>query len=138
MGKIYGACILVLCIAAILAAGCTIRQNVSDGVDKGSSVSTTTDLTSSGSGGVKETITIRIKDSSFDPPAVTIPAGTTVVWINEDTLAHRVTATGKGTAQLDSSSLAPGQSYTTTFSQPGRFDYADSQHSFMTGTIIVV
>jgi len=133
----HGICVLCLCFAIILAAGCTIRQNAGGSGDTGISASAS-DRASSGSGAVKETVTIRIKDSSFDPPSVTIPAGTTVVWTNEDTLAHRVTSTGKGPVLLDSSSLTPGQSYTVIFSRAGRYDYADSQHSFMTGTIIVV
>lgn len=135
MRKKRGICLLCLFAAMVLVAGCTVQQN---GAGSGGAAQATTGSTSSVSGVVKDVVIIRIKDSSFDPPVITVPAGTTVVWTNEDTLAHRVTSTGKGTVRLDSSSLSPGQTYTKVFSQTGRFDYADNQHSFMTGTIIVV
>ncbi|HOX34526.1 MAG TPA: cupredoxin domain-containing protein [Methanoregulaceae archaeon] len=137
MRKKRGICFLCLFAAMVLVAGCTVQQN-GPVTGKGMTASTTAGMTSSDSGVGKDTVIIRIKDSSFDPPVITVPAGTAIVWTNEDTLAHRVTSTGKGTVRLDSSSLSPGQTYTRVFRETGRFDYADNQHSFMTGTIIVV
>lgn len=138
MRRRFGICILCLCVAAVLTAGCAIQKNVSGTGESGATASMTNGMISSGSVTGKESVTIRIKESSFDPPTITVPAGTTVIWINEDKLAHRVTSTGKGTVRFDSSSLTPGQSYSAMLSTAGRYDYADNQHSFMTGTIIVV
>ncbi len=46
--------------------------------------------------------------------------GTTVQWINDDSVAHTVTADG---GAFDSGSLAPGATFSFTFSQAGDFPY---------------
>ncbi len=57
----------------------------------------------------------------------TIPVGTTVVWRNStiDQTPHAVTATG-GTFRSDV--LGPGETFSHTFTAPGRYEYRCAQH----------
>ncbi len=130
-------CILVLCFSTVLSAGCTIQHDNPTGPGAGSTVAVTILQTVSPPGGAETTVIIRIKDNSFDSPIITIHPGATVVWVNEDPVAHRVTYTGEGDTRFDSQSIQPGTAFSNTFMEAGRYDYADSTHSNMRGAIIV-
>jgi plastocyanin len=72
----------------------------------------------------------------FDPPAIQVPAGTTVTWRNDDHFTHSVSVSGTALPFLN---LPPGQSGTITFDQPGAYDYLCTYHAQdMQGTVIVV
>ncbi len=78
--------------------------------------------------------TVMIQGMAFTPAAITIKAGQTVTWVNQDTLAHTVTGDQGG---WDSGSLAPGASYQQTFPKAGQYAYHCSIHPFMVGQVIV-
>ncbi len=80
------------------------------------------------------TNTVTIKAMAFGPATITIKAGQTVTWVNQDTIAHTVTA---DQGEWDSGSLAPGASYQQTFAKAGQYAYHCSIHPFMTGQIVV-
>jgi beta-lactam-binding protein with PASTA domain len=71
---------------------------------------------------------------AFDPASITVHAGDTVTWVNEDTTAHDVVADD---ASFDSGSLAPGASFHFTFPKAGTVAYHCSIHPQMTGTVVV-
>ena len=72
----------------------------------------------------------------FDPPAIQVPAGTTVTWRNSDHFTHSVSISGGTFPFL---SLSPGQTGSIPFDQPGTYDYICTYHAQdMQGTIIVV
>jgi plastocyanin len=78
----------------------------------------------------------------YDPPTLTVPAGTTVTWNNEDSTLHTVTSgsaeTGEGTGTLfDSGYLTAGKTFQYTFSNAGTFDYHCILHPFMKGQVVV-
>ena len=50
-------------------------------------------------------IIVIIKDYSYQPGSITIPAGSTVAWINKDPTEHTVTATD---ASFNSGNIATG------------------------------
>ncbi|MCC6790336.1 MAG: cupredoxin domain-containing protein, partial [Thermomicrobiales bacterium] len=84
-------------------------------------------------------VTIRIAEMSsgaFDPGEITIPASTTVTWVNDATMAH--TITGAGGEFRNSGMLDPGASFSQTFTEPGVFSYVCDPHPWMTGVITVV
>jgi plastocyanin len=81
-----------------------------------------------------EGTSVEIKDYAFTPPTLTVPAGTTVTWTNNDAVPHTATASD---ASFDSGNLNPGQSYSFTFATPGSYPYACQYHAGMTGTIVV-
>jgi FtsP/CotA-like multicopper oxidase with cupredoxin domain/plastocyanin len=86
----------------------------------------------------QSTTTVVIKNFAFSQQSITIQAGTSVTWRNDDTTAHTTTSNTSGSANSwDSSTLNPGQTYTKTFSTPGTYTYHCSLHSSMTGTIVV-
>ena len=76
--------------------------------------------------------TVVIANLAFDPPAITIPTGTTVAWTNDDAPPHTVTSTD---GAFDSGILDPGGSFSFTFNEPGTFDYICQLHPQMQGTV---
>jgi hypothetical protein len=77
---------------------------------------------------------VDIVDFAFDPGTITIEAGTTVTWVNQDAAPH--TATGDG-GEFDTGELANGESASVTFDTPGTFTYHCEIHPDMTATIVV-
>jgi plastocyanin len=80
---------------------------------------------------------VSIRNFTFDPPVLRVPAGVTVSWVNDETqagLAHTATSDN---AAWDSGFLAPGQSYSRAFNSAGQFPYHCEPHPTMTARIIV-
>ena len=78
--------------------------------------------------------TIEIKDFLFDPPAVLIKAGQSVTWTNEGPSTHTVTADD---GSFNSGDLAPGQTFSHTFSSAGVYSYHCSIHAIMKAVVTV-
>jgi plastocyanin len=72
----------------------------------------------------------------FNPKVITVPAGTTISWINHDVAAHTATRNG-GADQFDSGDLRLNREFTHTFDTPGRYDYICFYHPGMKGTVVV-
>ncbi len=79
---------------------------------------------------------VAIKNFAFAPAALTVKAGTTVTWTNQDTDAHTVTSQNNS-GPLASAALSTGQSYSYTFTKPGTYAYLCTIHPFMTATVTV-
>ena len=77
---------------------------------------------------------VHIKNFAFSPAAVTVKAGSTVVWTNDDSIQHDVTFDGGGIA---SSTLNQNDTFSHTFPTAGTYHYICSIHPFMHGTVIV-
>jgi amicyanin len=78
---------------------------------------------------------VRIADFAFQPPTLSIPAGTCVAWTNEDSTTHTVRDSSGGV--IASPNLAQGATYTVTFNDPGTYDYICTIHTSMTGSVTV-
>jgi plastocyanin len=87
-----------------------------------------------GQTGTPSNNTVLIQLASFQPDSLTVPAGTTVTWINRDIVRHTVTSTE---GLFDSDRLGSGESFSYTFNEPGTFDYYCTIHPIMQGTVIV-
>ncbi len=74
---------------------------------------------------------VSIKDFKFNPSALTVAAGTTVVWKNEDSAPHTVTAAD---GSWTSDTLNNGDSFQQTFDTPGTFTYYCKFHGNADGT----
>jgi plastocyanin len=85
-----------------------------------------------GSAGAAE-VKIGIDNFTFNPKVVTVKAGDTVIWTNNDDIPHTVADPGK----FKSKALDTGDTYGFTFTTPGSFDYFCSLHPHMTGRIVV-
>jgi amicyanin len=81
------------------------------------------------------THTVTIADFAFEPATLTITAGDTVTWTNQDAVAHTATSTS---GAFDSGTLEQGESFSVTFTEPGTYDYLCTPHPTMTGQIVVV
>lgn len=77
-----------------------------------------------------------ISNYAFGPAQMTINAGDTVTWTNNDSAKHDATSIG-GPGPLKSPLLAKGQSYSLTFASPGTFRYTCTIHPDMLATITV-
>jgi plastocyanin len=78
--------------------------------------------------------TVSIKNMAFSPPALNVAANTTVTWVNNDAITHTVTADD---GSFDSGNIAPGSSFTHTFTGVGTWSYHCSIHPMMTGSVMV-
>jgi plastocyanin len=84
-------------------------------------------------------VTIREDRFLFLPSSITIPAGTTVTWINDERAKHTATADD---GSFDSGDQSLGQRYSLTFDEPGVHPYFCRYHGDvngvgMAGTIVV-
>jgi plastocyanin len=76
-----------------------------------------------------------IKTFKYGPKDITVPAGTTVTWINKDPEVHTVVSKDK---KFRSSALDTDDTFTFTFTEPGTYSFFCSLHPQMTGTVTVV
>jgi amicyanin len=77
---------------------------------------------------------VKIANFTFSPPTLTVKAGTTVTWTNEDDIPHTVNATSQA---FKSGALDTDQKFSFTFTTPGTYQYFCALHPRMTGTIVV-
>lgn len=77
---------------------------------------------------------IAIVNLAFEPASLTVNAGDTVTWVNQDTTAHDIVADD---GSFDSGNLAPSASFHFTFPTTGTVPYHCSIHPQMTGTVVV-
>ena len=80
------------------------------------------------------TDSVAIKNFAFSPASVTVTAGSTVVWTNNDSIQHDITFNGGGIA---SGVLNHNDTFSHTFPTAGTYHYICSIHPFMHGTVIV-
>jgi plastocyanin len=76
--------------------------------------------------------TVRMAGLAFAPGTLTVARGSTVVFDNDDTAPHTVTARSGG---VDSGVLDPGRQFSVTVTDG--FDYVCSIHPSMTAKIVV-
>ena len=78
---------------------------------------------------------------SYIPKSPTIFRGTTVTWMNHDSVTHTVQSQdGKGNviAGFNSDILKAGDTFTHQFSEPGIYHYLCTLHPWRTGTVSVI
>ena len=77
---------------------------------------------------------VKIDQFAFAPQRVTVKAGTTVTWINDDDIPHTVASSTK---LFKSKPLDTEDKFSFTFTTPGSYEYFCSIHPHMTGAIVV-
>lgn len=85
-----------------------------------------------GGGGGTE---VSMEGIAFQPAEVTVSAGDTVTWTNNDSVGHDVTADSFNSG--DPGGLASGKTFEHTFEEAGTFDYVCTVHPGMEGTVVV-
>ena len=117
----YAALATVLTLAAALLLGCASYSTPA---------ATTTTTLPPLAGNL-----VSISNYAYSPAALTVTAGTTVTWTNNDSVAHTVTS---DTGYFGSRQMSPGGTCSFTFTSPGTYGYHCQIHPTMKGTIIVI
>jgi plastocyanin len=129
---ILTAALSVLLMVGVLAASCS--GGTGGGLYGGGGSTTTAGTpgttTAGGAGGAQ----VVMKNTAFDPATVTIKAGESVTWTNEDPMNHTVTADN---GEFDSGNLGQGATFSFTFDKAGTYPYHCSIHPTMKGTVVV-
>ena len=79
-------------------------------------------------------IEVGILDFSFQPANIVTGRGSTIVWINKDTVNHTVTAED---GKFGSGSIAPGDSFTQRFDKIRTYSYSCRFHPEIKGTVTI-
>jgi plastocyanin len=79
--------------------------------------------------------TVKIDNFSFGPATITIPAGSTVTWMNSDDVPHVVTSDDN--KMFKSKALDTDDRFSFTFTKPGTYNYYCAIHPKMTAKIVV-
>jgi plastocyanin len=78
---------------------------------------------------------VTMEGTAFNPAEITIQAGDTVTWTNEDSFGHDVT--GDDFKSGDAGGIGNGDTFEHTFDTAGTFDYVCTVHPGMEGTVTV-
>lgn len=84
----------------------------------------------------QETVTIEMRDFSFEPHEQIVRAGTVVRWLNRDDFPHSVAVQG-GRPGSSPGLIDPGKEHSFAFREAGRFLYRCGVHPTMLGEVIV-
>jgi len=91
--------------------------------------------------GTPGTPTVTIQNFAFSPASITVPRGTTVTWVNQDSANHVILNDAQGSvaqgALFTSNSLGKGAEFSYKFDNPGTYPYYCSIHPSMKATVIV-
>lgn len=150
--------IAFVCAAAsatlLIAAGCS-KSPAANNTNVNTTTNTTTvintnvpatnqtiDLSNTNTTVVGPAASVSITSSGFSPASVTVKAGQTVTWTNNDSRTHQPAVdphpVHSNLPGFDSApGIAAGQTYSFTFTKAGTWAYHDHLFSFRTGTVIV-
>jgi len=81
-----------------------------------------------------KTVSVSVKGFKFTPADITVNAGDTVIWTNEDSTTHTVESSD-GTLRSDE--LSNGDKYEHKFTKAGKFNYICGIHHSMQGSVTV-
>jgi plastocyanin len=82
---------------------------------------------------------VEMRGNRFVPEEITVPAGTTVIWINRDEAPHTVISGSElePDGKWASDRLQTGRTFSHTFKEAGTYRYHCDIHRGMVGTVIV-
>lgn len=106
----------------------------STGASAAADVAAATTASAAGSQPATDLTEIAISNFAFTPGDISVAAGTTVVFVNEDEAVHNVLSED---GQLQAPDLNHGDTYEVTLDQPGAIAYICNIHQFMNATITV-
>jgi len=84
--------------------------------------------------GVGPVATVSMDHSTFFPSEITVAPGTTVTWVNNETMPHTVVDLNKA---FRSKTLVKDATFSFTFTTAGDYSYLCSIHPNMKGKVIV-
>jgi plastocyanin len=132
--------LLIACLAlGLVVAGCGDDDDDGGG-GGGDAGATATQEDSAGGGGGGGGTEVSMQNIQFDPADVTVDAGETVTWVNDEAVPHDVEGDGPG-GQFSSGpegGMQEGDTFSHTFEEPGTYEYVCRVHApGMAGTVTV-
>jgi plastocyanin len=121
--------LFILLITVLLVVSCTNEVQEEEPVIAEEVESSETVTTASG----VSTNNVVIENGQFMPTDIEVKAGTTVEWVNKDSVDHTVTFEN---GDLDQK-LVIGATATITFTETGEFRYFCQFHPGMQGSVVV-
>lgn len=118
----------VLLLASVAATACSGGGETT--TTGGDTPTTVTTGPSTGTEGAQ----VVISNYAYEPAEVTIKAGESVTWTNEDSVRHNAASDENA---FEGPLLSKGESYTFTFDAPGTYPYHCTPHPYMKATVIV-
>jgi len=116
--------VLLAALALIAAAGFPSLASAGRSADPGSAP--------------QKTVTVTIRAFKFEPATVTVNAGDTVEWKNEDIVPHTATADGSPEKPaFDSGTIKTGATWRYVAPEKGTYNYICTLHPNMKGELIV-
>ena len=83
-------------------------------------------------------VTVVIREFRFEPATVSVHAGDTVEWKNDDFVPHTATAEGEAhKLAFDSSTIRTGAAWRCVVREKGTYNYTCTRHPNMKGKLIV-
>lgn len=140
MKKIIGILAVLIVIGGIVAfsqSGKDTANNTASGdtpakTEPAQSGSTSTEAAPADA---QATNMVTISNFKFGPKNITVKKGTTVTWVNKDSVAHTVTADNM--PGPDSPLMGEGESYSYKFDNTGSHPYFCKPHTYMKASVTV-
>jgi plastocyanin len=137
--------LLLACIAlALVAAGCGDDDDDSENGGGGANTEQPADQGGGDTGGGAAAgggAEVGMRNIQFDPAEVTIKAGETVTWTNNEDVPHDVEKTGGPGPTFSSGpegGMMQGDEFAQSFERPGTYEYVCRVHApGMAGTVTV-
>ena len=130
--------LLIACLAVgLVVAGCGDDDDDDGGGGNGGGGAATQEESGGGRAGGAE---VSMRNIQFEPNEVTIKAGQTVAWTNDEAVPHDVDGSGPGGdfSSGPEGGMKEGDVFLFKFSEPGTYDYVCRVHApGMAGTVTV-
>ena len=124
MTKLFA--LILACLAlGLVAAGC----GDDDGGDSGGGSASTTEEPAAGGGGGAQ---VGMQNIQFDPRDITVKAGETITFTNDEAVPHDVHKTsgpGDDFSSGDTGGMQEGDTFELKLDQPGKYDYVCKVHA---------
>ena len=133
MTKLFA--LILACLAlGLVAAGC----GDDDGGDSGGDSASTTEEPAGGGGGGAQ---VGMQNIQFDPKDITVKAGETITFTNDEAVPHDVHKTsgpGDDFSSGDTGGMQEGDTFELKLDEPGKYEYVCKVHApGMAGSITV-
>jgi plastocyanin len=126
---LFGVATICLTLVGSIARACDVH-----GEDYSRYMSTPVQLAAASA------IAADIKGFQYKPKAITVRAGETVTWTNQDGIEHSVTSGTPDAAGMtfDTGLFTKGEARSITFDEPGTYAFFCARHNSMKGTVTVL
>jgi plastocyanin len=137
--KKFSILLVIILVCTAIICGCSVPSSSSSQPSAPASQPALVQSAAPASNGIVKNVFI--EQRAFDPDIITISAGTTVTWTNEDPISHRVVHLPElpGDKELfHSEPFSKGETFSYTFQRAGRYYYGDPQYAGGRKSLVIV